>query len=699
MIDELIKVATAMEKADIVPIDWQPKLKVLPKVSKKAPCVRIWLTKDGHIKELESLSIEHAGKLRKYEPDLGKSLPGFNVRPLYRQVRSENEMKGKKFEKQIVSLFEKRSFDWSPYMVEEDDFWAKTRDGLEAIFGRVRVQLQTICKDYLESGETLATFLETVARIDVNTFQREYAVALQTKIAQGELPLSLMCYFVTEEKKLKEDANPRAQVPKFSVFLDVVDYKDYPVAHEVTITRLNTLLANDAEDATEASGKDAYGFDARQADEKLPGVAVPFLGNVILRSQAKTIPAQMRYHECESGTFPVGVETRRRTKAALEWITNSESDGETYGISGDRELLFAYPRVLPENKIPIVKMFGAQLDENLKEDRFERLADSVIKQLKGLGTSVADAELEIFSLRKMDKARTKVVYYRNVTVELLERASSKWREGCHNIPPLDVRDWCEKKDEKTGKRRPVDTESVAVFPVKVHRYLNTVWSRDGEQACQVKIFEAADGLRLLLDDSCDVQAAYILDRFMQHAYGYFYSLCRATGRREIAKLPNKIYYPGILGLLLFKIGKEKEKYMKESAVRLGRFLRIADEIHRLYCEVVRKKDLPSELCGSSLLVGMMDSPGRTLDQLAMRAAPYVKWARTYHGHEKGGLVHYWMQKWAEVADPLLEHGWPKRLTPEERAQVFLGYLASFPKSERSDTNEKSQMINKENSNE
>ncbi len=125
--------------------------------------------------------------------------------------------------------------------------------------------------------------------------------------------------------------------------------------------------------------------------------------------------------------------------------------------------------------------------------------------------------------------------------------------------------------------------------------------------------------------------------------------------------------------------------MNESAFLLGRCLRVADEVHRLYCEVVRNKDLPPELCGSALLVSMMESPGMTLSQLAMRSAPYVKWARAFHDDQKGGLVHYWMRQWSEIADPLLEKGWPNRLGPEERAHVFLGYLSSFPKKENPDT--------------
>ena len=97
MIDELVKAANAIEKSGIKPQDWHPKLKVLPKVSKNAPCIRIWLTPDGHIHDIEPLSKELAAQLRKYEPDNGKSLPGFNVRPLYRIVKSKETFKKRRF--------------------------------------------------------------------------------------------------------------------------------------------------------------------------------------------------------------------------------------------------------------------------------------------------------------------------------------------------------------------------------------------------------------------------------------------------------------------------------------------------------------------------------------------------------------------------------------------------------------------------
>ena len=620
---------------------------------------RIWLTLDGHIHDIEALSEELAAQLRKYEPDNGRSLPGFNVRPLYRLVKTEDEIKksgkgqaGERFKVEWTKGFLNRD----PTEQASDDFWGKTREGLMLSCGRVRDELEKFSTNMLIEGETLKKFFKAVAQIDVEQFQKEYAEKLRQKITDGIFPHSLMCYFVDEEKKKKEDSDSRTQVPKFSIFLDVLNYTDYPVAHEKTIGRLNDILCNNSSDSSvtvasiQKAACDAYGLDADTLSEKFPEVTLPILGGVKLRSQVKEVPAQARYDFCEAQTFHVGSESRKRTKRALEWLSNPERNGHTFGVAGDKELLFAYPRILPEDKIPLAKFFGAQKEDSYqKEDKFERLAKSVIAQLRGQGNSPSDAQLEIFSLRKMDKARTKVVYYRNTTVESLEKASVLWHEGCQNIPTLDIRDWSEDKNKETGKSYPVKVESLTVFPVKLYRHLNAIWKNDGTRAdtnkSKSRIFKPTDGLRLLLDQQNEGLVAHMMTRLMQHAQGYFLTLCRSVGKHEIALVSEKEIFPGILGLLLCKSGKNKEDYMKESAFLLGRCLRVADEIHRLYCEVVRKKNLPPELCGSSLLVSMMESPVTSLGQLAMRSAPYIKWARG--GSEKGdksGLVWYWLKQ-------------------------------------------------------
>jgi len=627
MIDELVKAANAIEMAGIKPPDWFPKLSRLPKVSKGAPCVRIWLTPDGNIQHLDLLNEKHARQLWKFEPNNGYSLPGFNYFP----------------------------------------------PNLSNIFDKVCGELEKYCVDNFEKGETLQLFLKAVRKIDINVFLNEFENKVHGTFSKD-----------IADNLLKKNAKP-------SIFLDVYEYNKYPLSSLTTMERLSELLwLSYTPKNTKYS--DAYSPHEKGLEDLYPPVSLPLLGNIKLRSQVKAIPAQKRYDCCESITFPTGLESRKRTKRALEWLSDAERNGETYGVAGDKELLFAYPRIVPKDKIPLAKLFGAQKDDSYqKGDKFERLAKRVIEQLRGQGRAVSDAQLEIFSLRKMDKARTKVVYYRNATVESLELASAAWHRGCQNIPALDVRNWSEDKNEKTGKPYPIIVEGLTVFPIRLHRHLNAIWKKDGTRAdsnkSKARIFEPTDGLRLLLERQNEGLVVHMMERFMQHSQGYFLTLCRSTGKHEVASLFDKEIYPGILGLLLYKSKKNKEEFMKESAFLLGRCLRITDEIHRLYCEVVRKKDLPPELCGSSLLVSMMESPVTTLSQLAMRSAPYIKWARG--GGEKGDkgrLVWYWLKQWEETADQLHTLIWPKRLIPEERAQIFLGYLASFPKSEKPNDN-------------
>ena len=687
MIDELVKAAKAIDGAGIKVQDWHPKLKTLPKGTKDKPCLRIWLTLEGLIDDIEPLTAEQTGCLLKYEPDAGKSFPGFNVLPLYRIVKSEENLKTAG--KELVKALAKEDFSWEAHISDGEDFWDRTRKVLEQLKNRVLPELKGICAAQLQEGETLAKLFNAFGRMDIEQFKADYEKKAKAKVRDGSLPWSVVCYFVDAKKKNKEDADSNVPIPKFSVFVDVRDYTDYPVAHEYTISRLNsflwrteTTMPHDVQ-----SGKDgltdAYGLDVKSIDDKFAQVALPVLGGVILRSQIKDKPTQARYNLCDAQTFRVGSESRKCIKRALQWLGAPERSGLTNGQAGEGELLFAYPTTLPKSKLPqLAMMLGAQREDVLAEQKFELLAKSVIDQLKGTGVKARDGELEIFSLRKMDKARTKVVYYRNTTVATLEAASRAWHEGCVNVPLLDIWEWSV-KDEATDKSKPVVVVPETSYPVKIYRYLNTVWKQTGEQSGTVKLFSPTDGLKLLLDNDSASLASAMLERFNQHTQGYFVNLCRCKGQGKISKVTDTKFYPAILGLLLYKLENRKESYMNESAFLLGRCLRIADELHRLYCEKVRKNQLPSELCGSSLLVAMQENPAMTMAQLLLRSAPYAKWANAYHG-EDGGLVHYWFKLWGDNANDIKSAGGvpTKRLDHAQRAEVFLGYLASFPKKEK-----------------
>jgi hypothetical protein len=658
MINELMKVAGAMQALPRVSEGIPEVLQPLPKASASAPCIRVWLTSDGQIDRLEKLTIEHAAQLRKFAPNKFSSLPGFNITFIrgMEDAASRRELK-------------------------------KTLEGLERNFTTAREAIEKACGNKLDEDETLAILLAAVKRMDAIRFQEIFDDKIQND-------------------NLGWQATPGK---KISVFLDVKEYKDFPVAHARTLERLNALLyAADLTPApAESEGtKDAYDGDAAGADVLFSDVSLPrLLGQIKIRSLNKNVPAQRRYHLVGSATFPVGKASRERTESALKWISALENEGTTFGVAGDSELLFAYPAELPPDSLPqLATLLGAQRKDVLAEQKFKALAESVIAQLKGTGTAAKDGNLEIFSLRKMDNARTKVVYYRNTTVPSLEAASRAWDAGFKNIPPLSLCD-----------------ESVTVFPIRLSYILNSIWKTDGmqipyrdkkTQKPRVSHFKPTDGLRLLLEDNAADLASEMLLRFNQHSFGLFLNLCRCTTRykaiaernkesaakRKIIEtvLAKRDTYPGVLGLLLYKLGKTKENYMNESAFQLGRFLRVADEIHRLYCEVVRTKDgkpdIPPELCGSSMLIAMQENPAMTMDQLTQRAAPYVKWANAYSDNQKVlkrgekeikaiALVKTWWHRWAEISDQLHTQDWSQRLDHAQRAQIFIGYLSSFPKSD------------------
>ncbi|MDX9868971.1 MAG: hypothetical protein RBT78_13725 [Kiritimatiellia bacterium] len=642
MINELMKVADAMRDLPKAFV-WHPNMQPLPKASALSPCIRVWLTSDGLIERLERLTPEHAGQLRKFAPNKFSSLPGFNI----------THVSGMPDDKRKKEL-------------------KKTLEGLERNFYVAREEIERRIEGRPVKSETLTTLLAIVGKLDAEAFWK----AFDTQILNNDWGWK--------------------PVPgkKISVFLDIKEYAEYPVAHVKTLERLSMLLSavdNECLQARPADAKDAYDGDADGVNALFSDITLPrLLGQIKIRSLNKDIPAQGRYHLIGSATFPVGNTSRERTQSALEWISALENEGATFGIAGDNELLFAYPTELPPDSLPqLATLLGVQRKDVLEEQKFKVLAESVIVQLKGTGEATKNSDLEIFSLRKMDKARTKVVYYHNTTVASIEAASRMWDAGFKNIPPLDVRTWGAGKNEK-GKPFSIPVEPQTLFPVRLHKILNVVWtlSRNEVKQSKVNLFEPSTGLRLLLDSPEVAQTTYVTERFLAHSQTYFIALCRAKGRNEIADrkdLPNLETYPGVLGMLLYKLGKTKESYMNESAFQLGRFLRIADEIHRLYCEVVRPNDKLPELCGSSLLSPMLESPLRAFNQLTIRVTPYLKWVKRFHGEEKSGLAHYWVHQWATIADALHKTNWPVRPSPEERAQIFLGYLSSFPKSEKPET--------------
>ena len=131
----------------------------------------------------------------------------------------------------------------------------------------------------------------------------------------------------------------------------------------------------------------------------------------------------------------------------------------------------------------------------------------------------------------------------------------------------------------------------------------------------------------------------------------------------------------------------------------GQMLKACDSLHELYCFQVRGADqIPPQLIGNSLYVSAAEMPLKTFVQLFQRMKPYLAWARqnrnlrieisnSSKGDEaksrKGPAAGYLLFVLEQAADklcPVLTE--QTRFSDYDKAQLFLGYLASFPKSEK-----------------
>ena len=131
--------------------------------------------------------------------------------------------------------------------------------------------------------------------------------------------------------------------------------------------------------------------------------------------------------------------------------------------------------------------------------------------------------------------------------------------------------------------------------------------------------------------------------------------------------------------------------MNEYPYLLGQLLKVSDSLHELYCINVRDGQIPSQLVGGSMYSSAAEFPRQCIGQLGQRMMPYLNWARTHKDarfspREKNGEIAegpsagYYLYLYNQIADRLKDALTAQiRFSDAEKAQLFIGYLASFPK--------------------
>ncbi len=128
--------------------------------------------------------------------------------------------------------------------------------------------------------------------------------------------------------------------------------------------------------------------------------------------------------------------------------------------------------------------------------------------------------------------------------------------------------------------------------------------------------------------------------------------------------------------------------MEDAPFQVGQVLALADTLHKDYCVVVRKGQLPNSLIGTSLMRRALDSPAGALADLSERIIEYLRWAKTAQvadswpqDDQKRIAVNEARKKlrqYEPLADKLGKLELPGETNDMMKAQLLLGFLASQP---------------------
>lgn len=381
MINELHNLAKVLESNRIPTDEWHREYKVLPKVTSKSPCIRIWLDSDGSISALEALDPERTSVLRKYGNNQN-SFPAFNISPLYRLTDPECIVKLEGIENGKSKPDIETIKSWC-----KEDNWIKgtpkkVQRSLEVypkkLLDAIGTQAQTddnILTELISLCEKLCTNIEGGFR----TSLENYIFAALQKEDEVGAALALLFHKGSSELDHSKDVGSN-----ICVILDVKNWKryGYPVASEHTTVELNQmLLANSTKNKIPAdtSQLDAFGSPFKNPSEPMPSVKLSGF-EVTLRSMFRGQPCQYRYGQIEDRSYPITVANRASIKKALEWIAAPSRRQITWVKIDKNELVFVYPSKLPEASPKFASVFGDPATPSKRsESRFENIAEAFIK--------------------------------------------------------------------------------------------------------------------------------------------------------------------------------------------------------------------------------------------------------------------------------------------------------------------------------
>lgn len=679
MINELFQLSEALDRAGIDPPKWHREYKPIP----GSQCIRVSIL-NGKVKEISYVKDNLQKELRKYGSNQA-TYPCMNIVPLYK-VSDERDrdfiekIKPEEITDEVIQRLEKlcvdSNYNW------DCKFLSRYKNCIKKSY-----ELCRLVPDYKPIQILSEQSRALCQPEDLHKELKNAAFTMLNERNNTGLALEVLFHLTKSEKKDDNDSG------KLSIAFESEEL--FTRCNMRAISRkfvggLNNALLKSKKESGERD-IDAFGISYAQLNEPMPEAKLAGGIQAKIRTMYGKQKSQVRYGKSDDNSYPLSDYLRTKLHSSLEWL-GAMKHKQTYWSSIDKgELLFVYPCRITNHIESCVNFLHpiddtkSDLQEN--EKSFEIRAKAFISELRVGKDSETDSNadhVQIFVLKKLDKARTKIVYNRKTDARELEKCCEDWVSGSRNLPTFPF------GSPKTP------------FPIGIADVFNTFWKQNGDSfQNKYQPIERYHGLDLLLEPSYPRHSElHMLSEKMMTISPYLgnalsMSKIDYSNKTQCMKWWQIKSLLAIAGILLYQKSIRKEEYMEDFPYQYGQLLKVSDELHAMYCRVVRNRNLPAQFVGSTLYQAAAEAPLRTLSVLGQRMNPYIAWAKTYDTNEETkedehpALAKWLLRKYEDVCE-ILYQSWTKstRFSDEERAQFFIGYLAALPKSKKNknDTN-------------
>ncbi len=690
MINELHQLHTALQEAGIATETWYREYSPIPNISQKAPCIRIVLGKN-RVAEIESVAKGKQPNIRKFGNNQG-TFPAMNLAALYR-VTDENA------KKEITRLIQ----DGGEFDLERIKSLCAVSNWTPKFCNKYKISFESRPKELLallgenNGFEPLSSLIKAVQPFKNPELLHKSLTDTAIKMLSTRRDISSalqVLFFLMTPKDMETDGTGN-----LSVVLDTYELEDmgFSTVGQRFAKGLNHFLLKADQAKREGiplEGRDAFGREFSPLDEPMPKVKLAAGFDVSLRTMFKGQPCQHRYGRIENATYPLSGEERTDLSSALKWLSAEERRNISWISIDQGEALFVFPSRISANFPELTGLYQSTFDPLHSEALFEAKAkdfSDYITKTKELDPEHCPEWIQFFVLRKLDKARTKIVYSYNARPEEIVQRSNEWQIAAKNLPAF-----------RSGA-------PLVPFPLRITDALNTVWKLDGTQIRDTHYeVNAYFGMELFFQEADIDRTLHILLRNVSplgvFAGNRLNSHLVIDGKSQLRVLKETL---ALMGMLLYWKDCRKDEYMNEYPYLFGQLLKASDGLHELYCQIERGGQIPPQLIGSTMYQSAMDSPKQTLAQLVKRLAPYLGWARShkdasYQIHKENGedinslSAGYYLYVLSNISERLSSVLTEQtRFDDTEKAQLFIGYLASFSKREAKETTVAEQDENKD----